>query len=517
MTKPAPRVGIQLKASAALLLALLLLASCTGEPGNDDLLYEVGAVEGYVFAAGQGVVMDVEARQLNEEWGGWTTGSTQADTRSDSTGWYRLALPTGRYRLDVSEQEWHVNVDSKPDTVQIGPYVLRHDVKRGLARIRLLLPQEWEGSSCRLRLENGSYFDGDVRADVVPGWTEFVLPAMEPGSFTIRLITPYTYDGIYLPGTLDAAQADVLVVGTDTVAAYDQEFSETYVTISGRVTGSCLVEPSRTVFVQAFAGGAQEVAADYCDDAGNYQLILPVPLEVRLKFSCGSSEQWLGGDTYETATRFALQAGDRVTGIDLVESGIEIWLAGPGMVVNRTVQVWICDEAGNVLASQLTSSNPVLIGMLRPGRVLVQVDGVCNHQTWASQWFDGAASLSGATPIDLAAGERRRLDVMLADGGRITGRVLEADGLDHGSYFVDLCGDRGDPWCSSSQYSGDGSFVYTGLADGEYYMRAKLNGGDLWWYPGTYEFATAVAIGIIDHDDVTGVTWTLPARAGGGR
>ncbi|MDO9694786.1 MAG: hypothetical protein Q7W56_08640 [Candidatus Latescibacteria bacterium] len=517
MTKPAPRVAILLKASVAPLLALLLLASCTGEPETDDLLYEVGAVEGYVLAAGQGRVMDVDARLLEEEWSGWTTGSTQADTRSDSTGWYRLELPTGRYRLGVHGQEWHANIDSKPDTVQIGPYVLRHDVRRGLAMIRLLLPQEWEGASCRLRLENGSYFDGDVRADVVRGWTEFVLPAMGPGSYTMRLLTPNSSEGIYLPGTLDAAQADVLVVGTDTIAAYEQDFSESYVTVSGRVTGSCLVEPSLQVNVQAFAGGSQEVASAYCDDEGSYQLILPVPLEVRLRFSSGSVEQWYGGDNYETATRFALQAGDRVTGIDLVESGLEIRLAGPGEVMNRSVRVRICDEAGNVLASQNTYDNPIWIGLLRPGRVLVQLDGVCNDQTWASQWFDGAPSPSGATPIDLAAGERRRLDVLLAEGGRITGRVLEADGLDHGSNYINLCDDRGERWCSWSQYTGDGHFVYTGLADGEYYLRADLGDGVLWWYPGTYEFATAAAIGIVDHGEVTGVSWTLPARAGGGR
>jgi hypothetical protein len=517
MPKPTTRAAVLRAALAASLTALLLLAACTGEPGTDDLLYEAGAVEGYVLAAGLGVASDINALSLDEGVTGWSPSRIQAQTRTDSTGWFRLELPTGRYSLDVDVLGNEFDVHSRPDTVLIGPSVLRHDLRRGLAKIRLLLPQEWEGQACRLQLDGESYNDGSVRVDVVQGWTEFVIPAVSPGAYSMRLTAPASAAAIYLPGTPDPAAADVLVVGIDAVAAYERDFTDSYVTVSGRVTGSSQVEPRLWVAVYAYTDGLRTVAAVDCDDDGRYQLVLPVPLVVSLRFSCGSGEQWYGGDTYGTAARIALQAGDRVTGIDLVESGLEVALHGPGDFLYRTVRIWVCDEAGTLLRFLQTTSNPTRIGLLRPGRVLVRLDGVCDEQTWAGQWFDGAASPSGATPLDLVAGERRRLDVVLAEGGRIDGRVLEADGLYQGSIQVELCDDRGEPWCGWPRYADEGRFTFTGLADGEYFLRVELDDGDRWWYPGTYEFAAAAAVGIVDHGVVTGLTWTLPARAGRSR
>jgi hypothetical protein len=95
--------------------------------------------------------------------------------------------------------------------------------------------------------------------------------------------------------------------------------------------------------------------------------------------------------------------------------------------------------------------------------------------------------------------------------------MLAADGGDPGSVQVVLCDERGEPWCSWASYTVDDAFAFDGLADGDYNLRIELSGDDLWWYPGSYGFDGAAAVTIVDHGAVTGLTWTLPAPAKGGR
>ncbi|MDO9172794.1 MAG: hypothetical protein Q7W29_13285, partial [bacterium] len=493
------------------------LVSCTGEPEPDVALFEVGAVEGYVLVAGQGQVMTIAADRIAIGTHNSYDDRIHVETQSDSTGWYRLELPTGRYTLDTRYSDLGSTGDSRADTVQIEPSVLYHELRRGQVRVRVRVPPEWEARSCYLGLKNDTIYDGGDRDYVEDGWVEFEIQAVEPGSYVLSFSGSYSNDPIYLPGSLEAATADTLVVGLESTAVYEADFTNTYATISGRVTGSRQVEPALSMSVTAFVSESRAVSSVLCDDDGRFVLVLPFPLDVRLRFDCNSTDRWHGGDSFAAAAVFALQAGDRLTGVDAVEGGLEVWLEGPGDLVRRSTRIRIRDEAGNILMSKVTWQNPIRIGNLEPGRVLLQLDGICDGQTWAGQWYDGAASSADATPIDVAAGVRRRLDVSLVPGGRIAGAVLEAGGADPGSVQVALCDEQGEPWCSWPSYAGDGAFAFSGLADGDYYLYAELGGDVVWWYPGSYGFGGAAAVTIVDHGAVTGLSWTLPALAGGSR
>jgi len=510
MPKPDPR-------SALLLLALLTLVSCTGEPEPDVALFEVGAVEGYVLLAGQGSAMTLVADRIAIGPHDGYDDRIHAETQSDSTGWYRLELPTGRYTLDTRYSELGSTGDSRADTVRIEPSVLYHDLRRGLVRVRVRVPPEWEARPCYLGLENDTIHDGWDRGIVEDGWAEFEIQAVEPGSYVMSFSGPNAADPIYLPGSLEAAAADSLVVGLESAAVYEADFTDTYATVAGSLTGSWQVEPALSMSVSAFVSESRAVAVALCGADGRFVLVLPFPMDVRLRFDCYSTDRWHGGDSFDAATVFALQAGDRLTGVDEVEGGLEVWLEGPGDLVRRSTTIRIRDEAGNILMSEVTWQNPIRIGNLEPGRVLLQLDGICDGQTWAGQWYDGAASSADATPIDVAAGVRRRLDVSLAPGGRIVGTVLADGGGDPGSTHVALCDEQGEPWCTWPSYTNAGAFAFSGLADGDYYLRAELGGDVVWWYPGSYGFGGAAAVTIVDHGAVTGLSWTLPAPAGGSR
>ncbi|MDO9171259.1 MAG: hypothetical protein Q7W29_05440, partial [bacterium] len=246
--------------SALLLLALLPLVSCTGEPEPDVALFEVGAVEGYVLVAGQGQVMTIAADRIASGTHDGYDDRIHAETQSDSTGWYRLELPTGRYTLDTRYSELGSTGDSRADTVQIEPSVLYHELRRGLVRVRVRVPPEWETRSCYLDLENDTSYDGWDRDLVEDGWAEFEIQAVEPGSYVMSFSGSNSNARFYLPGSLEAATADSLVVGLVSAAVYEADFTDTYATVAGRVTGSWQVAPALSMSVTAFVSESRAVS-----------------------------------------------------------------------------------------------------------------------------------------------------------------------------------------------------------------------------------------------------------------
>jgi hypothetical protein len=61
----------------------------------------------------------------------------------------------------------------------------------------------------------------------------------------------------------------------------------------------------------------------------------------------------------------------------------------------------------------------------------------------------------------------------------------------------------------------EGVFSFRGLVDGDYFLVTKITTGQLWWYPGTLDFAEATPVTITIHSTVTGITWSWPSPGKG--
>lgn len=59
------------------------------------------------------------------------------------------------------------------------------------------------------------------------------------------------------------------------------------------------------------------------------------------------------------------------------------------------------------LAESAPPDGGYLIGPLPPGRYLVEFEAQCATRGYATQWWQGASSKSGATPVALRAGRTR--------------------------------------------------------------------------------------------------------------
>ncbi len=502
------RREIRWSGTAALLcLFFFLFSSCEEHSPCAYPVYEVGAVEGYVLAGGEGASITVGARAHE----GDRRGQVIVSTLSDSTGWFRLELPTGLYRLETDPENAIVHSSDARDTITITPHVHRHDLMRGRAQVRIRVPGELNGEFFTLAIPSSYFLDRDSQtAQVQDGVLDFDFPVLQPQSYTMELEPTGSAARLYLPGTYDPDEAETVEIGVEEPVIIETSFEESYGSISGSIVGSWQEASVGRPYVDAFSADSVQIVQVWCKEDGTFRVPLLIAEPVRLLAECQGLGQWVGGATYEEAQTFSLEPGDRLTGVSIVECGLLVWLEGPGVLSYHRASTRLVDVAGHTFEPINYADNPIAICNLAPGEYRLLVHGYCDGEPWASQWYDGAESVSAATPIALEPGELRTVTIHLVEGGGIQGRVLVPDGEPLHCYYFRICDAGGEPLCGQWQWICDEAFSYSGLANGVYYLAARTTGSvEAWWYPGTTEFDSAVPIEIRDHSIVTGIEWTI--------
>lgn len=491
----------------------LVVAGCqedTPSPTCPD--YAVGALEGYTLSVGQPVSLDIRARGIDES--GW--GEIAAETSTDSTGYYRFDLPSGLYRLEVNLGDGFSFDYEERDTVRVRQTVRRYDLWRGRVEVQVGVPDVFEGEEGSLRLYGESNSE-TMHAYVQSGQLHFVFPFQSLGSYKM-LLSLANQSQFFLPDTYVRSEGQSLDVGKDEVARYEVDFSETYATISGVVTGSWLLAGQSPMEVTLYSSSPYNNAGrGSCDDDGAFTCGVLVPGPHKMKTNYGYYiDQWVGGVSFETAQVFDVQPGDEITGITVVESGIAVRVEWPGDLIGSTPPITIRDENDLEQSVSGPGGNPYYLCNLSPGRYYVQVGQHCDDKTWVPQWFGGTGNFEDAEPIDLVAGELREISVTLVEGGRIEGEVRDQDGLVpvYAQYLlfdtdgVSLC-NYWKSWPSDRMH-------FTGVPDGTCLVAARDPDSQSWYHPGTYDIAEATRIVIENHQTVSGLIWTLPEDAKGG-
>ncbi len=497
---------------AALLAALVLLPSCTAV-GPTCPAYGVGAVTGHVREAGAGIPARVSARAVD----GPPALRTVAETRADSTGWYRLELPTGSYRLEVAPPSGPgLFLSGREDTITVGQRVHRRDLERGRLLVRIAMPEALEGWRATLRLDGAAFL---ALADTVTGGRlDFDVHLLPPGRYLADLSCGNGPRRVTLSPEASPAGDDSLTVHPDEGARLTADLAGSYASLSGSVTGSWQQAGGPRPRAVAIGEDRRAVSSADCGDDGAFALHMLELEPVRLRIDIGLVERWIGGDAFETARVFDLGPGDEVGPVAVVESGIEVVLRGPGDLLYHDADVTVRSETGaEIVVRGHGSFDPIPVCNLPPGRHYLHVDGGCRGQAWAPRWYGGDGSPAQAAPIELAPGELRTVVVDLFEGGRIAGRVLTADGELAGSVRLTLHLAEDVEFCAYPVYTENGRFDFGGLLDGRYYLAVAGGHQCTWWYPGTWLFAEAVPIEIADLGSVTGLVWRLPAPDEGAR
>lgn len=429
------------------------------------------------------------------------------ETRSDSTGWYQLEVPTGIYHVQLDNEYTSF---ANRDTVHIDGGRRRFDILRGNLEVRVQLPPlaEHRRLYCDLHSTTAGGVSARRSALVTDGQAAFPFDGIRTDVYYVRLVSEGG-DQLWLPGTPNMADADRITVGGDRDLVCTGRLDR-FASISGTVRGSWQeAQQDRPSVAMYGASGAFGPTSVHSDGSFSCDLLSAQP--VKLQIRIGGVERWIGGTSIDDATVFTPEPEQEIQGVTWTESGISCRLEGPGERLFYRARVGVQDVSGHTFETD-RESDLISICNLNPGRYWLHVAGYCSYnasEPWASQWYDGADSLEAATPIDVAEGQLARVTVHLVEGARIEGRVLTADGQPATGASVSISGPTGESLCDHWWSSEAGSFSFTGLGNGDYYVAARFNSTS-WWYPGTTDLHAAVPIRIRNHTTVTGIEWRLP-------
>ncbi len=496
--------------------ASLIAVSCDESTSpRDHLLEGSGIVQGHVLGSGQPVAATVRLLPVSVPW------HPVIETQSDSTGWYTLTAPVGRYLLAIALDCYYshhglVQDSRSADTLVLIEETRRIDLVGGAARLRIEVPPVlrertiWGRFGSRNAHPHAGTWHGS-RSDSGTS-REFYFPLLAPGPYVAQL----DFDSgpaLWLPPTLDREKAGTFQVQTATTTTITATLPEP-AWISGEITTGSQEFPFWPPTILVFKPDSTLLDRMLPIWEPEYRLILPMAERVKLGVQIWNRTRWIGGDDFYHATLFDPAPGEEITGVDLAESGIACSLDRPDTTFGYDGDVRLYDHAGTPAPGTCIEGNgAVFFVEVQPGTYFLHFERRGWDQRWYSQWYDGAESRAAATPITVATlGEVVAITAHLREGGRISGRVLRP-GQPEFPLWISVRRTNGDLQVSNGGHTNlsDGTFEAVGLNDGDYQIGVVDPGcADTYWCPGTYDPDSAQTFRIENHNAIAHIEWTAP-------
>jgi hypothetical protein len=477
-------------------------------------------IEGFVLGGGLPVAATVRAFSPSG-----VEPVVTVEAYTDSSGWFALPLPSGGYLLQIRDDaffdpmyvstEGVLTPSDRADTIRVETQPVRIDVRAGRLRVNLRVPRELERDEMVCEVQN--VFDHSISAaqpgrGVVEGAAPFEFPLLPEGSYRVRIRTGT--QNLWLPrGDWDSAdRIRVTAIGVTDCAAHLDAPAH----IRGEVRGSWQAMGLRPPRIWAHLGDPHEpAAAADAGPGGEFDIALFLACRARIRIDFRWTDRWLGGDDFAGATVFEVDSAAVISGVSFVESGILCRLEGLAPGAPPDCNLRLLDEAGaTVLERRSYDDNPIPIPNLETGTYRLRISPLHASQTWVAQWYDRQDSPERATPIVIATeGEVVPITVLLEEGGRITGRVLRADGTPYVYDRLRVC-DAADPQREMApNVVRDGedpaAFSVLQLRTGDYRIGAVLEPDRVCWYPGTELWDQAGVIHVVQGSETAGIEWRL--------
>jgi hypothetical protein len=505
-------------AACGALTLLALAPGCEHESASCPAECRSG-IEGYVMGGHGPVQVLVQAERVDG-----SNSTLQAYAFTDSTGHYAFPTPSGRFVVTASMGEYGpvvyhsadgISFDgSRTDTIVVGNGPVRVDFTGGGLALEFGVPEavgRWV-DYCVVQSPPGRGDEVCGSATVSDGGAIGRASFLPPGTY--RGCLRPSEELFWLPhGDIGSADSVVVTPGHDTV--YSGTLPEPS-RILGSVVGSWQALGVHPPAVAAYRAEDDRLGDDSVDEAGGFALAIFASGPVRLRVDTSSGpDRWVGGDDFAHATIFDLDSGQTITGVSIVESGILCTVQAPeGLVIgNLSASLWN-SEGTQIWRRWFDSGEPVSICNLAPGAYRLQIRPLYDSQHWFPQFYDGADSLSGATPIVIASeGVVVPLTVSLAPSGGISGRVLTGAGAPAQRASVLLA--PADDYTAvrladrTGRPSEPGVFTIPHLHTGDYRIGARTGSAPVTWYPGTAEWDSAGVIHVVEGSEVTGVEWRM--------
>ena len=508
-----------LRSIRGLVLVSLLAGPLSGCMEKERLICapsEIGRIEGFVLGGGRPVVhRDVKALPAENAESGYF------EATSDSTGWYSIIVPAGRYALTVAAMGGDLyyrsggvcRERSEADSVTVKNGSARADLLAGSIELNVGVPEDFSPGDYTFTayLCEGGEVDDVGLARAPAGSTTVQFPFLPPGTCVLSCEQRLSGE-FWLPPTNDLARAERIDVAVNqpSVRSFTlPQPAELSVTVTG-ASQTLALRSSVTIVTP----DSLSVEYLHMNDQGIASYLAYAPISLRICAQIDDVRRWVGGWTHAEATTFELSPGDPPLRIEFRDSAIVCTLEDPAMSAYFWARYYIYDEHGRLLADCVPQrERPAPLPNLVPGAYLLKVVPTRFDQTWCEQWFDDADSAAAATPI-VIAGETSVVPITmhLHKGGTISGQVLKSDGSpldDEVWIFKDRVPDPTLYPHGKSVHTdpATGSFQVIGLTDGDYYLGVVTTYRELCWYPGTRDRAAAVPVHVVGHGDVRGINW----------
>ncbi len=523
----------------AFLLALslpFLVAAC-----QDDELIPMAPISpgivGRVLVAGSALRATIEV-ELAEATG--PLPGFEAEQKTDERGQYRFVLPAGRYLVcahlsgDPFESwagDWYyhreglVEKPAEAETLVVtaaGPAVTA-DFRLGRIDAELFLAPDFNGSSVRVyayrRRSDGSW-DSDAHASHLwrLGGTHLLagLPVIA-GTYRLSVEAGARTGVIWAPGVPTEAQARTLVVDADDAILCSVRLTTgpAILRLSLRGDGWGPFE-DRWGHLTAFDDDSLEVARGGAPTGDEGEIVGSFSRPVRLLAQDrGSPAFWVGGLTFERATRFDMIADSAVLVPPITTGGLRLHWTGPEATAEKYAWLRLETEEGVALPPRRLNLNGDLatVHMFPPGRYRLRIDpSMPGWVPWTGQWFDQAERPEDATLIEIPEhGPLVPIELRMQAGGTIQGTVIAPD------YALAVYGTRPDDpracWIGPADPRA-GRFALVGLENGDYKIglgwdpccagTCPMPPASTCWYGGA-SWDSAAVVTIRDHVTVEGI------------
>jgi hypothetical protein len=512
--------------AAATVVLLLIATGCDEEP-MDPGPGRVGVIHGRIHD-GRTVDFTGFAVRARSPYG--AAPRVEIQTVPDDDGHFALVVPAGPVIVsvtgpNVNTMYWDdagVTLDwDEAQIIDVGGGTRQIDIACGRVSAHVELPPGQARAFWGVRL---------VRRDRINSssvsrhsWIEDAIdvdwPMIPPGEYFLKVESPQDCE-VFLPACFDTAAAELLTVRAEEETRHESAISS-LATLSGTVTGSWQVLGFSPPTVAAYYGTDSVVSAMAAAD-GSFSLSLLAGGEFHLSVAIGGLGRWVGGADLETATTFAVAAGQELSGIVYTESGLRCAIDPAGEVPVTGYQASLMSASGPIWIRSYQGSS-FGVANLPPGDLTLRIAPTSVREIWLPQYWDRQSAAQDADPITIPGGGGvADVSVHLLRGGRILGRILDVDGqppspeeiyamiytLADSVHEYQLYTNRRFQYDIYDEATGD--YFLTQLDGGPYKLRLHLSGQPWLWWPTRASWDSATVITIEDATDRTGIDWRLP-------
>ena len=339
---------------------------------------------------------------------------------------------------------------------------------------------------------------------------EYTITGLPSGEYTVKY-SASTYASQYYNGGETPSEATPVPVTAGVTSAGINAALQVGAQISGKVTDSTTSAAVSGALV--CASGDVGVGCDTTNSSGEYTITGLATGEYTVKFSASTyiAQYWNGKANASEATvlpitvgtttpgvNAALHVGGRITGVvtdEATKAGLDGVLA---CATNSSGggNCGVTNEAGEYTISGLAS-----------GEYTVKFSAA----TYVTQYFDGKASASEATPVSVTApATRSAVDATLHVGAQITGKVTAAAGKKEPVAGALVCasGSAGED-CGLSNEAGE--YTITGLESGEYQVKFSTLTYAPQYYNGKANASEATPVSVKAGATTSGINAALQA------